>query len=172
MVRLDHPSTEPAPKLDADALLVAVERETELLEELADLCQRARGTGSTPLDTLDANLQAQARVCEELEGFRARRAALLGKGGHRVQDLLLVVLGALPREQHDAAIAQFSRFVGAAERAERQITINREYFSVLLSTVEDTIAGVVSGGGRSMTYDARGLRGLSAQAVVLDRRLL
>ncbi len=42
---------------------------------------------------------------------------------------------------------------------------------MLLSTVEDTLAGV-SGGGRSMTYDARGLRGLSAQAVVLDRRLL
>jgi hypothetical protein len=153
------------------ALVAAIEQEATLLSELAVVAEAARGPG--PGDPALAELLArQVELCERLEALGAGRRAFLARTGQRAKDFLVALLAELAPDQHPAAVAALDRQVAAAAAAARQIAINREFFGVMLAAVEDTLASVAGDGGRPVTYDARGERGLGARAVRLDRHLL
>ena len=138
--------------------LASLDEELALLQQLGAAASAARAVspereGAAGLEEL---LRRQAELCAELEVHRRTRAAMLAEVGHRANDLLVVVLGALPKDEHPAAIDIFKRYVDAAEATQREIDVNREYFSVALATLEDTIEAVVSGVSTSTVYDAKG----------------
>jgi hypothetical protein len=138
--------------------LASLEEELGLLEQLADAAARARAVSPERegAEGLEQALERQATLCSQLEAHRKARAAMLEEAGHRAKDLLVVVLGALPKDEHPAAVDIFKRYVDAAEATQREIDVNREYFSVALATLEDTIDAVVSGVSAGAVYDASG----------------
>ena len=152
-------STQGSPRRDAAIRwLTSLEEELVLLEELALTAAEAR---STPPDRqgagrLEQLLERQGELCAALENHRRLRTDMLAQLGHRANDLLVVVLGALPTEEHPAAIDVFRRYVDSAEATQREIDVNREFFSVALATLEDTIEAVVSGVTSSGVYDSSG----------------
>lgn len=152
-------STQATPDKD-DVLrwLGSLEEELTLLAQLGETAQRARS--ASPEDDgaegLHKCLERQAELCAALEGHRRNRTMMLAESGHRASDLLVVVLGALPRDEHPAAIDTFKRYVDAAEATQREIDVNREFFSVALASLEDTLEAVVSGVSNGAVYDQEG----------------
>ena len=128
--------------------------ETHLLEQLVELLVQARATrpDKAPLTEI---LDQQATVCEGLAERRAQRAARLQAEGYGARDLLVAMLTNTPKAEHDRAIAVFGAFVKAAERAQAEIDINREFFAVALAAVEDALMAAVPG-GQPATYDLCG----------------
>lgn len=139
--------------------LSSLEKELTLLEQLTDAASRARAAAperDSEGGGLHRLLERQAELCAQLEQLRRDRARTLADEGHRADDLLVVALGAVPKDEHPAVIDTFKRYVDAAEAAQREIDINREFFSVALATLEDTIEAVVSGVRQNAVYDANG----------------
>lgn len=164
-------STQAMPRKDVVLrFLSSLEEERQLLERLAETAARARSASpDAPGDEgLQHHLERQAEMCSALEAQRRKRAKMLSDGGHRANDLLVVVLGALPKDEHPAAVDTFTRYVDAAEAAQREIDVNREFFSVALATLEDTIEAVVSTVSSSAVYDARGSSSGSTTALCVS----
>lgn len=138
--------------------LASLEDETTILEDIAEAASAARAIspGSEGLQELHRMLEQQAELCSRLESKRRERASVLAKEGHQAKDLLVVILGFLSKEDHPAAIKTFRRYIDMAEKTQREIDINREYFSVALSTLEDTIDAVVSTATSKEFYDSKG----------------
>ena len=125
--------------------------ETQILEQLIELLVEARASrpDRPPLsDTLDK----QAELCEVLAQRRSLRAELLTANGYGSRDLLVALLANTPKAEHDSAVATFGAFVSAAERAQAEIDVNREFFAVALAAVEDALAAA-SPESRKATYD-------------------
>lgn len=140
------------------AWLAGLDDEVAHLRDLAELTRAARVAPlEHPVEGLAPLLEEQARVCAALEQRRvARDGVLEASGGPRSRDLLVVVLGALPKGEHPEVLERFGRYVAAAEAAQREIEVNREFFTVALSAVEEALEAR-SGQSRSpVTYDARG----------------
>lgn len=152
-------STQSTPDKD-DVLrwLASLEEELVLLAQLEEAARKARA--ASPEDNgaegLHQHLEKQAELCASLEAHRRERSRTLSDAGHRANDLLVVVLGALPKDEHPAAIDTFKRYVDAAEAAQREIDVNREFFSVALASLEDTLEAVVSGVSSGSLYNADG----------------
>lgn len=152
-------STQGSPRKEAVmSWLASLEEELELLRGLADAASRARMAAPDieGPEGLRHHLERQAELCSALESHRRARAKMLADGGHRANDLLVVVLGALPKDEHPAVVDVFKRYIDAVEAAQREIDVNREFFSVALATLEDTIEAVVSGACSGAVYDATG----------------
>ena len=128
--------------------------ETRLLETLTELLIQGRVSRPDRPPLADV-LDQQAQLCDELAKRRADRAARLQANGYGPRDLLVALLAATPKHEQKSAVATFSAYVQAAEQAQAQIDINREFFSVALSAVEDALAAAVPD-SRPVTYDALG----------------
>lgn len=151
-------SNQGSPTKDAVARVISsLEDEVILLGELADAASRAR-TAPPDGETggLHRLLERQAELCAALDGHRRERACILKEWGHRANDLLVMVLGGLPKDDHPRVVDLFKTYVDAAEAAQREIDVNREFFSVALATLEDTIDAVVASVSAKGVYDATG----------------
>lgn len=150
--------------------LLSLEEEVGLLEQLADSAVRARAASpqGEAESGLRSALEKQAELCAALESHRRSRSQMLADEGHRANDLLVVVLGALPKDQHPAAVDTFKRYIDAAEKTQREIDVNREFFSVALATLEDTIEAVAVGTSTSSVYDAKGKSSGSTTALCVS----
>lgn len=152
-------STHEIPRREAVFVwLTSLEEELPMLEQLAEVAAEARTASPEEggPEGLHALLELQTDLCSRLEAHRHNREKMLSEGGIRKEDLLVAVLGALPKDEHPSAVDAFSRYIDAAEAAQRQIDINREFFSVALATLEDTLESVVSGVCSTDFYDASG----------------
>lgn len=69
--------------------------------------------------------------------------------GYPARDFLVAVLDATPTAQRAEVAERFSAFVAAAEQAQREIQVNREFFSVALASLEDVIDAAM---GETPTY--------------------
>lgn len=122
-----------------------LESETLALRELATAASRTRAAALTDEKTqLSALLEQQSQLCEQLTRARSRRRALLEASGKGRGDFLVAALAQTPPELHGRVTARFSEYVDAAELAQREIDINREFFSIALSALDDII-GTVEG---------------------------
>ena len=128
--------------------------ETQLLEELTGLLKQARAIrpDRPPLAEI---IEAQAAMCERLAERRAERAQVLTKAGYGPRDLLVALLAGHAKPEHAELVSVFGAFVAAAEQAQVQIDINREFFSVALAAVEDAL-GAAAPESESPTYDLSG----------------
>lgn len=152
-------STNATPRREAVLrFLASLEDELRLLGELTEVASKARAASpeNEGQEGLQYHLERQGELCSALEAQRRERSKMLTDGGHRPNDLLVVVLGALPKDEHPSAVDVFKRYVDAAEAAQREIDINREFFSVALATLEDTLEAVVSTVSSRAVYDANG----------------
>lgn len=122
--------------------------ETELLRELASTAARTRAAALKTPDLTDL-VETQIALCEQLESFRTRRDQLLARLGYPARDFLVAVLDATPTAQRAEVAERFSAFVAAAEQAQREIQVNREFFSVALASLEDVIDAAM---GETPTY--------------------
>jgi hypothetical protein len=138
--------------------LVGLESEIALLQDLESVAAESRTVSPKLEDGRFATLlEHQTNLCRKLEERRADRAELLRRSGHPSKDFLVVVLGVTPRDQHGEVVRLFGRYMRAAELAQKQIQLNRQYFQVSLAAVEDAIDSVVEAqGGGSGTYDLYG----------------
>ncbi|MBX2811626.1 MAG: hypothetical protein KTR25_07445 [Myxococcales bacterium] len=161
-------SVQEAPKETAVMhFLASLEDEIVVLNDLAQAAAEARVVppdGTTP-NGLHRVLERQAELCFSLEGMRAKRETLLNSNGHSGRDLLVVVLGVLPKEDHPGVVDVFRRYIDAAELTQREIDINQEFFSVALSSLEDTIQEVVCTVSSGDTYNSKGSN--SSESVAL-----
>ena len=134
----------------------------EELQLFQDLAQVAASTRDAALDPAGVEfgelLEKQTQIMGRLETIRASRAELLKAMGLLSRDLLVVVLNKSPRAEHPEIMELFGQYIEAAKQAQRQIDINREYFSVALGTVEDTISALTAGVTQPGLYDAQGLQ--------------
>ena len=138
--------------------LESLDGELAQLIELKNLMSRSRslaGVKSEGKELLD-NLEKQAALCSSLERYREAKDTMLKKLGYRSEELMTIVLGILPREEHPQVIEKFGRVMDESEALQRQIDINREFFSVALATIEDTIMGVAADFNRQNIYNAAG----------------
>ena len=152
-------STLEAPNREAVIhFLSSLRRELRLLEDLRNAAAQARTTSPDEEsgEGLQQILERQTEMCAELEVMRRQRIAILAEDGYRVSDLLVVVLGALPKDDHPEVIDLFKQYVDVAEATQREIDVNREFFSVALATLEDTIGAVISTVKSRAVYDAKG----------------
>ncbi len=129
--------------------------ETRLLEQLVQLLTDARAT-RPDRPPLNETLDKQAELCEVLSQHRARRSERLQAEGYGPRDLLVALLANTPKDDHQRAVATFGAFVEAAERAQAEIDINREFFTVALSAVEDALTAASP--QAEATYTASGAR--------------
>ncbi|MEM1026250.1 MAG: flagellar export chaperone FlgN [Myxococcota bacterium] len=143
-------NTTPAPASDWVAHL---ESETHALRELLEAATQTRAASLTDRqDQIGPLLEKQALLCEKLERARTRRRALLQESGRGRGDFLVAVLSQTPPALHAQATARFSEYVDAAEAAQREIDINKEFFSIALSALDDIIGTVE---GREPSYGPR-----------------
>jgi hypothetical protein len=112
--------------------------ETQLLRELASAAARTRAAALRTSDLTDL-VEAQTSLCEQLEAFRARRDRVLRAKGYPPRDFLIAVLDDTPRSLHADVSGRFADFVAAAEAAQNEIRINREFFSVALASLEEVL---------------------------------
>lgn len=134
-------------------------RETRTLDALTRAAATTRrcavSGGSRELEEL---LATQANLCEELQAFKERREQQLRQRGYPNKDLLVAALDQSAAGEHASVTAVFSDYVAAAEAAQREIDINREFFGVALSTLQDALEAVspsstTYGRGRSAVPD-------------------
>lgn len=147
--------------------LASLEDEIVILNDLAQATAGVRSvspTGGAPVG-LHRLLEKQAELCSRLESMRAEREALLADEGHSTKDLLVVVLGVLPKEDHPGVVDVFRRYIDAAELTQKEININQEFFSVALSSLEETIQEVVCNASSGDTYNSKGSN--SSESVAL-----
>jgi hypothetical protein len=141
------------------AWLVGLEGEISLLQDLEAVATEARLVSPKLEDQRFAQLlEQQTSLCRRLEERRVQRAQLLERSGHPSKDFLVVVLGATPKESHGEVVKLFGRYMRAAELAQRQVALNREFFALTLGAVEDVLSAVVNGPDGPATYDALGQR--------------
>lgn len=130
--------------------------ETRLLTELTTLLRQARETrpDHAPLTEV---LDAQAVLCEQLAERRVQRSEQLEASGYGPRDLLVALLNGRAKDEQQRIVSTFRGFVEAAEQAQKQIDINREFFAVALAAVEDALAAALPESS-APTYEASGSR--------------
>lgn len=139
--------------------LAGLESEICMLQDLEAVAKEARQVSPKLEDQRFAGLlEKQTQLCLRLEERRTHRARLLDESGHPSKDFLVVVLGATPKETHGEVVKLFGRYLRAAELAQRQVELNREFYALTLGAVEDALAAVAHGPGGPATYDALGQR--------------
>ncbi len=149
--------------------LDSVEEERELLVRLATAARSSRAVpaGRAGQPELERLLDEQAELCIALERCRMARGGWLAEAGHAARDLLMVLLGQSPREGHSELVERFKRHADAAEAAQREIDVNREFFGVALASLEEVVEAV-AGVGRAEVYDERGSSASDARAICLS----
>ncbi len=143
-----------------------LQEETELLTRLTGLLLDARAVrpGRAPLAEI---LDQQAALCEDLANRRSSRAERLQAGGYGPRDLLVALLASAPKQQQQNVVKTFGAFVTAAEAAQAQIEINREFFSVALAAVEEALAAAAPE-SQSPTYDVPSSRRRPGGSVMVE----
>jgi len=127
-----------------------LESETIALRELRAAAAQTRAASLTERqDEIGPLLQKQATICDRLAAARDRRRELLAANGKGPRDFLVAVLGQTPPDLHAQVTARFSDYVQAAEEAQREIDLNREFFSIALSALDDVLGAVE---GREPSY--------------------
>lgn len=140
--------------------------ETQVLEQLTDLLTRARQVRPDRPPLVEI-LDAQAKLCADLSERRAARAERLQAAGYHPRDLLVAVLAGTPKTEHERTIQTFGAYISAAERAQTQIDVNREFFAVALSAVEDALLSAAPD-GKPATYERPGVKRKSAGSVIVS----
>ena len=127
-----------------------LESETIALRELRAAAAQTRAASLTERHAeIGPLLDKQAALCDRLAAARNRRRELLAANGRGPRDFLVAVLGQTPPDIHDQVTARFSEYVQAAEEAQREIDLNREFFSIALSSLDDVLGAVE---GREPSY--------------------
>jgi hypothetical protein len=123
--------------------LEALQQETALLRDLTAAAARTRGCALTEeRGALGQLLKLQSELCEQLEAFRRHRDSRLHQRGYQPREFLVAVLDDTPVTNREPVTAAFSAFVSAAEAAQREIELNREFFSAALATLQDAVEGL------------------------------
>ncbi len=153
-------ATDQAPEESSGRSLVWSDSLQEELELFLELVQVASTTRDASLDPAGSEfgglLERQTEILGRLQEIRSARAEVLRSLGFSSKDLLVIALNQTPRSEHASVMELFSRYIEAAERAQCEVEINREYFGVALGAVEHTIAAVTKSASNAPRYDARG----------------
>lgn len=141
--------------------IALLERETELLEGLARATVAARNASlRDSRDPFLALLDEQTNLCRRLEESRRRRRQGLVRAGRPPGDLPELVRETDDPELQQRARNALDRWFEAARTTQHENDLNREFYTVALSTVEEAVSIIT--GARTRGYDPRG-RGVRAQ---------
>ncbi|MGF1510181.1 MAG: hypothetical protein ACFB9M_11840 [Myxococcota bacterium] len=123
--------------------LERIRNETELLKQLARAAARTRSAALRSSESeLSEMLSHQSDLCGKLEVHRLQRSGMLRELGYPPRDFLVAVLDHTPRSSHAETSGAFAAFVTAAEAAQQEIDINKEFFGTALATLEDAVASI------------------------------
>lgn len=135
--------------------IALLERETELLEGLARATIAARTASLRDnRDAFMGLLDEQTNLCRRLEESRRRRRHGLARARRKPQELQEVVLDTEDLELRERGEKALQRWFEAAEATQRENELNRDFYTVALSTVEEAVSIIT--GAQTRGYDPRG----------------
>ncbi|MEL7368464.1 MAG: flagellar export chaperone FlgN [Myxococcota bacterium] len=150
--------------MSIDKGIEELREEISILDKLTHLLRESRQIRLDQIQ-LAKCLEDQAQLCDILTTRKERRAAVLHASGYQPQDLLVALLAVAPKTDHDSIIETFGLYVEAAEQAQTEIDMNREFFSVALAAVEDALNAAVPE-GRPATYEVSSKRRSSGSVMI------
>lgn len=122
--------------------LESLSAERAMLLELGQLAESSRAASLGGSGGLEEILARQSELCRRLEALRDVRRAFLADSGAAATDFLPAVLARTAHERHAEVISAFRAYVDAAQAAQHQIDLNKDFFRVALAAVEGTLSSV------------------------------